>query len=157
MVRVAGLLAVPAGTVITTGDHFGGAVAGITDAGFNAAHVAVDPGAVAPQKKPHIGSVVPSGSVVVVGAAVRLICWPNAATAAKRKSRLATAAAFNVALHVKSLIRIMVLASRCPLILNTNLGRHPPAGVRKLMAQTDDLPKQATGLPLLRFVDDKFP
>jgi hypothetical protein len=50
MVRLAGLLVVPAGTVITTGDHFGGAVAGSTDTGFSAAHVAVDPVTAEPQK-----------------------------------------------------------------------------------------------------------
>jgi hypothetical protein len=81
-----------------------------------------------------MGTVVPSGSVVVVGAAVRLICcWPNAATAAKRKSALTAAAALKVALQLKALVRIMVLASRCPSIVNINLGRHPPAG----NAQTD--------------------
>jgi hypothetical protein len=60
-----------------------------------------------------MGTVVPSGSVVVVGAADKLIvCWPKAAAAAKRRNTLITAAAFSVALHLKSFIRIMFLASR---------------------------------------------
>src|SRR5215472_6368945 len=69
-----------------------------------------------------MGTVVPSGSVVVVGVADRLTCcWPNAATAAKRKSTLTAAAAFKVALHLRSLIRIMVLASRRRSLLDLNL------------------------------------
>src|SRR5215472_2344268 len=103
-----------------------------------------------------MGTVVPSGSVVVVGAAVRLICcWPNAATAAKRKSTLAAAAAFKVALHLRSLIQIMVLASRRRSLLDLNLNSSftPRPGD----AQTDG---RATAsehrLPSFRFIDDKF-
>jgi hypothetical protein len=51
IVRVAGAAAVPAGTVITTGDHPAGVVAVAAGAfGFNAAHAAVDPVTALPQK-----------------------------------------------------------------------------------------------------------
>src|SRR5215469_13864950 len=103
-----------------------------------------------------MGTVVPSGSVVVVGAAVRLICcWPDAATAAKRSSTLTAAAAFKVALHWRSMIRIMVLASRrrslLDLILNSSF--IPRAGDTQTFG-----PRTASEqrLPSLRFVDDKF-
>jgi hypothetical protein len=92
---------------------------GVPTFGASDAHVAVDPATAVPQKYPHMGTVVPSGIVAVVGFAIRLICcWPNAATAAKRRNALATSAAFNVALQLKSLIRIMVLASRCRSVLD---------------------------------------
>src|SRR5215831_12929133 len=69
-----------------------------------------------------MGTTVPSGMVAVVGAAVRLIvCWPNAATAAKTSSTQTAAAAFSVALLLKSLIRIMVHASRCRFVLDITL------------------------------------
>src|SRR5271169_887817 len=84
-----------------------------------------------------MGTVVPSGRVVVAGPAVKLT-WPKPVTAAKRRNRLTTAAAFNVVLHLESLIRIMVLASRrCRSVLDINLNalfaiRRP--GVLKLTA-----------------------
>jgi hypothetical protein len=118
------------------GAQAGGAV---TEFGFAAAQVAVDPVTAVPQKYPHMGTIVPSGSVVVVDAAVRLsVCWPKAVTAAKRRNTLTRAVAFSVALDVKSLIRIMFVASRCRSILDTQkcvLVRHPPAGV----AQADGI------------------
>jgi hypothetical protein len=70
-----------------------------------------------------MGTVVPSGIVVVVAAAVRLTCcWPNPATTTRRRNTLTTAAAFNVALHFQSLIRIMVFASRRRYVLDRNVG-----------------------------------
>src|SRR6516162_6358591 len=85
-----------------------------------------------------MGTTVPSGSVVVVGAAVRLICcWANPATATKRRNTLTTAAAFNVASHLQSLIRIMVVASRRRSVPHINLNSCSPSarrGVVKLAA-----------------------
>src|ERR1700739_5100477 len=61
-----------------------------------------------------MGTAVPSGRVVVAGPANKLTCcaWPKPITAAKRRNTLTTPAAFSVALDLKSLIRIIVLASR---------------------------------------------
>src|SRR5271169_316201 len=92
-----------------------------------------------------MGTTVPSGRVVVAGPAVKLT-WPKPITVAKRRNTLTTAAAFNVALHLQSLIRIMVLASRrrrSVLDINRMLVRHPPAGG----AQTDGFARQATPCP----------
>jgi hypothetical protein len=51
--------------------------------------------------------VVPSGIVVVVGAAVRLtVCWPKATTAAKGSMQTTRNAAFKIAL--KLFIRIVI-------------------------------------------------
>jgi hypothetical protein len=71
-----------------------------------------------------MGTTVPSGMVVVAGPADKLICcWPNPATAAKRRNTLNIAAAFTVgvhlvAVHLQSLIRIIVVASRSHCILD---------------------------------------
>jgi hypothetical protein len=74
-----------------------------------------------------MGTTVPSGMVAVVGAAVRKTdCWPNPATAAKRRNTLTTAATFNVALDSNLFIGIMVIASRRRFVLETNLNAFSP-------------------------------
>src|SRR5215469_14778345 len=57
-----------------------------------------------------MGTVVPSGSVVVVGATVRLTCcWPKAAAAPKRKRAATTNVAFSVAFKVWIRIEFLVV------------------------------------------------
>jgi hypothetical protein len=68
------------GTVITTGDQVAPAF------GFAAAQV----GLVVPQVYPHIGTVCPSGSKVLLGAAVRLTTdWARDAPLASRRTEAA--------------------------------------------------------------------
>jgi hypothetical protein len=104
----------PEGTVITTGDQVAGIMGGVVvaaDSGFNAAQLAVDVTVVARgvQKYPHIGTVVPSGCMLVVGAAVRLTCcWAKLALAPNRRIQATSTAAFRIALVLKSLIRIVL-------------------------------------------------
>src|SRR3974377_2484075 len=81
-------------------------------AGGKAAQVAREPPTAVPQKYPHMGIVLPSGATRVVGPALRLMVWPYPVTAAKRRIALTKTAAFSEVLDLKSLIRIMVLASR---------------------------------------------
>jgi hypothetical protein len=58
--------------------------------------------------------------VVVVGPADRLICcWPKPVAAAKRRNALARAAAFRVVSDFETLIRIIVVASRCLLNIDS--------------------------------------
>jgi hypothetical protein len=62
------------------------------------------------QKSPHIGTVEPSGSVTLVGLAVRLTtAWPNAAAAAKRKRAATRSVVFRVALTVWIRIAFLVI------------------------------------------------
>src|ERR1700690_59730 len=104
----------PEGTVITTGDHCVPA-----DAGFVAAHVAVEPPTTVPQKYPHIGTIEPSGSVVEVGAAVRLTCCcPKAATAPARSIPARSTEAFIVDL------RFRVRIAFSPLVVTPASSRH---------------------------------
>ena len=102
----------PAGTVITTGDQVAGVMGGVVvaaDNGFNAAHVAVDVVTSGPQKYPHIGTGVPSGCTLVVGAAVRLTCcWAKLELAPNRRIEATSTAALRNALALKSLIRIVI-------------------------------------------------
>jgi hypothetical protein len=72
--------------VITTGDH-------PVAAGFAALQLAVVIAPTAPQAYPHIGTLVPSGNVVLVGAAVRVTCAeitpvPKRTAAAKNAASL---------------------------------------------------------------------
>src|SRR5215469_8597696 len=93
---------------MTTGDQGAGAVAVATARGFRAAHVAVAPGAAVPQKYPHIGTAVPSGRVVVVGATVKLtVCWPKLALTPNRRIEATSRAAFMIALALKWQVRIV--------------------------------------------------
>jgi hypothetical protein len=80
------------GTVMTTGDQ-------PTAVGFNLAQLAVEPPTTAPQLYPHIGTAVPSGSVRVDGAAVKLICcWPDAIAATRGRRHTTRCAAFKATL-----------------------------------------------------------
>src|ERR1700675_59136 len=95
---------------MTTGDQVDGTVvtAGDTDMGFKAAHATVEPAAAVPQKYPHIGTVVPSGKVVVVGAAVKLTaCWPKLELTPNRRIAATSTAAFRIALALMWLLRIV--------------------------------------------------
>jgi hypothetical protein len=58
-----------------------------------------------------MGTVVPSGRVVVVGAAVRLTCcaWPKVAAAPKRKRAATNNVAFSVAFKVWIRIEFLVV------------------------------------------------
>src|SRR5260370_16388340 len=93
---------------MTTGDQGFGVVGVTTARGFKAAHVAVAPVAAVPQKYPHIGTVVPSGKVVVAGAADKLmVCWPKLALTPNRSIAATSTAAFRITLPLKSLVRIV--------------------------------------------------
>jgi hypothetical protein len=90
--------------------------------------------AAAPQEYPHIGTVVPSGRVVVAGPAVKLItCWPKLVVAPKKRNKLTRTAAFSVALDWESLIRIIVVASRCVPSWDIKLNSCSPLLVRHLI------------------------
>jgi hypothetical protein len=59
-----------------------------------------------------MGRVVPSGRVVVFGPAVKVTVWPKPVATAKRRNTITRNAAFSVVFDLKSLIRIIVFASR---------------------------------------------
>jgi hypothetical protein len=76
-----------------------------------------------------MGSVVPSGKVVVVGPAVKLTVWPKPITVAKRREMLPRTAAFSEVFDLESCIRIIVVASRSRCVLETKTEfsiRQPP-------------------------------
>jgi hypothetical protein len=110
----------PVGTVITTGDQVG-AAGFATDAEFSAEQVAVEAATAEPQTYPHIGNTVPSGSVLVVGAAVRLTCWPRLMTVARRKNAPARSTVLSLVPKLELLIRIIVVASRCRSVVDTQI------------------------------------
>jgi hypothetical protein len=92
----------PVGTVMRTGDHAPDAF------GFKAAHLAEEPEEIAPHVYPHMGTVWPSGRVVLDGPADRLItCWPNPALAPRRSAVTTNTARFKLVL--RSLNRIFLL------------------------------------------------
>jgi hypothetical protein len=69
----------------------------------------VEPVTADPQKYPHMGTVVPSGKVVVVGAAVKLtVCWAKLVPTPNRRIEATITAAFRIALALKSLVRIVL-------------------------------------------------
>jgi hypothetical protein len=84
--------------VITTGDQ------PVVD-GFAALQLAVVIAPAAPHVYPHIGTLVPSGNVVVVGAAVRLT-WAEITPVPKRAAAAKDAASF--LLDLTSINRIAV-------------------------------------------------
>src|ERR1035438_9400336 len=91
----------PVGTVIPTGNQ-------PAASGFNAAQVAKEPLTAAPQVYPHMGTVAPSGRVIVDGPAVKLTCcWPKATTAAKESIPTTRAAAFDLSLKMFVLISFL--------------------------------------------------
>src|ERR1700740_602017 len=100
-----------------------------------------------------MGSVVPSGRVVVADPAIKLTtCWPKPVADAKRRNTLTKTAAFTVVLDLESLIRIMVLASRCQSALDINLNLCTPfadGGFQRMV--------KISNKASLAFVNRKFP
>jgi hypothetical protein len=92
----------PVGTVITAGDQ---------PVVFVLAHVAVEPVTAVPQVYPHIGTVFPSGSVIVLGAAVRLMAcvWAEAMPAPRRRTDAPDTAALTIALRELSRIAVLLI------------------------------------------------
>jgi hypothetical protein len=65
----------------------------------NAEHVAVLPVTAAPHVQPHIGTVLPSGRIVVCCEAVRFTVWADKRPAIKRRMVTASAAGLRVGLR----------------------------------------------------------
>src|SRR5579863_4937937 len=81
--------------------------------------------------------------VVVAAPAVKLTtCWPKPVAAAKRRNTLNRTAPFSVVFDLKSLIRIIVVASR-----SLRPGNKKPSSVFRRPACGRRLPRQTPGLP----------
>jgi hypothetical protein len=103
-----------------------------------------------------MGTVVPSGRVVAVGPAVKLItCWPKPAAVAERRSVLTRTTAFSEVFNLESHIRIIVVASRCLSILETKNLEFSFAAANSSWNSRSY--KAGVRLSLVRFVNRKFP
>src|SRR5215469_11201548 len=106
-----------------------------------------------------MGTVLPSGMVAVAAPAVTLTtCWPKPVAAAMRRNALPRTAAFSVVFDLESLIRIIVVSrSRCVLDMQPDFVFTVRRGSAGRGAQTGGRATHSLRLPLVRFVNRKFP